>query len=400
MSELETNKIEINNKLLGNEFSLKTEEGKQLYLKLNSLADQFIIRDDQENKIKIEKKALILEMADIYEQMHEKGEYLLPVTSICSSIYKFVARKGYDISQSFVYKTIKDNAPQYLNERIDDLTKDLYKKDSNWYQNFHSKNIDTQIKNKQYKEAIELILSTSPSDIDNSIIQEYTPKLDQHVGGLYDYSRKNNINTISFNENEPFFDSKDVDPFKEIIRTHKPEYRENDLGEQLINLGDSHIELGNVLKSAGKKAYQFPFEENDPRESKFAKIIEQASAFNRLLVKAVKPMTDLKYKRSLLQWFDIEKTERDHGVHAASSKNPGSGLIKDPDTGEWIRVKRNLTREHIDDKVPEIRKLKTLFKKWLYPYLLLNEWYIACMEDYSIGQAHRLSAKLSDRKFK
>ena len=141
---LEQSEQIFNSKLLGNEFSLKTEEGKQLYLKLNNLADQFIVRDDQENRIKIEKKALILEMADIFEQLKEKDEYILPVTSICSSIYNFVSRKGYDISRPYLYEVIKENASQYLNEKTDSLMKDLRKKDPNWCQTVRNRQHDTQ----------------------------------------------------------------------------------------------------------------------------------------------------------------------------------------------------------------------------------------------------------------
>ena len=392
----------INNKrLLGDEFVLKSEEGKQLYSKLDNLANQFIQIDDQEVKIKIEKKSLILEMADICEQLHEKGEYLLPITSICSSVYKFVSRKGYDVSRSYVYDVIKENAPQYLNEKVDELTKELRKRTIDRYQNVQNRQIDTEILNQKVKDAIELLLNTSPNDIDSSIIQEYTTKIDQNiVGNWIDHSQKVGINLVSFNENEPTFDSKDNDQFREIIRTDKPEYRENDLGEQLMNLGDSHIELGKILRRAGENANQFPFEENDPREQKFANKIKNSAAFNRLLVTVVKPMTDLKYKRSLFEWFDIDRTEKDHGVHAASSKNPGEGWIRDPETQELVRVKRNLTREHIDDKVPEIRSIKAMFKKYLDDYLYINEWYVERMKNYAIGQSYKLGPKLSDRKFK
>src|SRR5688572_13294214 len=103
------------------ENSSNKELGSQLRSEIDQLAKHFMELDDQENKILISKKAIILEIADKFERLHEIGEYPFPITSICSDVYTHLQRKGYSVNRDYVYTVIKDNAPQYINGSYDSV---------------------------------------------------------------------------------------------------------------------------------------------------------------------------------------------------------------------------------------------------------------------------------------
>ena len=383
------------------------EQITELNKRLETLANEFITIYDQERQNGITKKSIILEMADIYHQLFEKGTYKLPLYTVCHSIINYLGRKGYNVSDDYVHRVLRNNAPQYTFERsFIEKRQQLQQTAENAesYEIATTSLNDRKIVNQKYKEALDFILETNHELIDRSIFQEYTPRVDQWVGQTYDYSRENDILIPHFNENEPHYQSPDNDPFKDTIRTDKPEYRENSLGFACKEYGYELEQSGKLWQRVGDNVHQFSFdtsqEEQKKLEESFTYQLKQASKVERLKQQVIKPLTDLKFKRTISEWFNIVDSYDDHGIHAASSKNPGIGKYKNPETGEIVEQERKLTREHIDDKVDTIKNFGILLKK-MFPFeVMMEKWYTMRMKDWAIGQSIKLGPKLSDKKFK
>ena len=101
-----------NNHTFSTSNSSNRELGNTIRQEIEILATEFMRLDDQEREIKRDKKSLILEMADKFESLHELGEFPYPIHRIGSYLYKYLQKKGFDISNVHIWNVLKDNAPQ------------------------------------------------------------------------------------------------------------------------------------------------------------------------------------------------------------------------------------------------------------------------------------------------
>ena len=378
------------------ESSKDPQQGQQLRNEIENLATKFIELDDKETHILREKKMIILEIADKFEQLKEINEYIFPITSICSDIYKYLSRKGYDISRRYVYEVIKDFAPQYSNHTTNSVVADSY-------QSVHSSQIDIKIEQKQADDSTNFLHKLNPKVLSRHQIQELIPKLDDVVSNLVDYAKEHDILLLSeeqANGTTPNYDADEADPFRDPVITDQPDPRPSTISAATYRLAESYTTLGKTVKANADMMVQYPPDTNDIEvEIKGANDINDLADFNYLLDKSIKGGTDRKYRRSLLQWAKISEDEDTWGKHAASSKNPYIAKFKDKE-GNWKQEVRKLTREQIGDKSPKVRDFILTFKKLLPGYFRMMKWSEIYLHPFTNGESVKLSGKLSDRSLR
>lgn len=388
---VDTHSFETRNQIFSISNSSNKELGQTIRQEIENLATHFMKLDDQERAIKRDKKSLILEMADKFERLHEINEFPYPIHRIGSYLYQFLQRKGFDVSDRYIQIVLKENAPQYLNDS---------------YQEANSSDIDIKIYRKQVLDAARLVRDAqldllSRDDVQELLTIEYEG-MDTHE--LFaDTHNITPIPTGAQTEQIPHYDAQDLDPFKDPIYTDVPTQREtpSTLAQATIELGDSVEECGRTIKSTGKMMLNYPPEEDDKRlEVEAVKRVVEWRSFWTNLTQALKPGTDRKYRRSILQWVKIAQDENDWGKHASSSKNPYIARFIDPKTGEWKEEVRKLTREQIGDVSPKVRELSRALRLSVPAVLDMIYWSEICLHPYTNGLSSKLSDKLSDRSLR
>jgi hypothetical protein len=371
--------------------SSNKELGAQIRQEIENLATNFIKLDDQERAIKRDKKSLILEMADKFERLHEINEFPYPIHRIGSYLYKFLQRKGFSVSDEYIRVVLKENAPQYINSSCQDS---------------NSGDIDIKIYRKEILDSARKNKDAQLDLLSRDNIQELLTLQYEILDSLETYAEQNNITAIPTGqqiEQIPHYDAQDLDPFKDPIYTDVPQQREkpSTLAQATIELGDSIEECGRTIKSTGKMMLNYPPEEDDKRlEVEAVKRVIEWQSFWTHLTQALKPGTDRKYRRSILQWVKIAQDENDWGKHAASSKNPYIAKFIDPKTGEWKEEVRKLTREQIGDVSPKVRELSRALRLSVPAVLDMIFWSEICLHPFTNGLSTKLSDKLSDRSLR
>ena len=334
--------------------SSNKELGNTIRNEIENLATHFMELDDQERSIKRDKKSLILEMADKFERLHEINEFPYPIHRIGSYLYKYLQRKGFDISNEYIWKVLRDNAPQYLNSS---------------YQEVNSKDIDINIYRKQVLDAAKLVKEAKLDLLTRDDIQELITVEYEGIDTLEDFAEQNNIISVPRGQQTdqvPHYDAQDLDPFKDPIFTDTPQTRQtpSTLALETIDLGKAIQDCGRTIESTGKMMEKYPPEESDKiMEVEAVKEVREWKQFWLLLTQGLKGGTDRKYRRSIVQWVKIAQDENDWGKHAASSKNPYTARFIDPQTGELKEEIRKLTREQIGDVSPKVQGVRIIIQK-------------------------------------
>jgi hypothetical protein len=372
--------------------STNRELGHTIRNEIETLSSKFIELDDQERSIKRDKKSLILEMADKFERLHEINEFPYPIHRIGSYLYKYLQRKGFDVSNEYIWKVLRDNAPQYLNSS---------------YQEINSKDIDINIYRKQVLDAARLVKDAKLDLLSRDDIQELITIDYEAIDTHESFADANNITPVPSGrqqeEQVPQYDVKDLDPFKDAIYTDVPTNRQtpSTLALETIDLGRAIQDCGRTIESTGKMMEKYPPEESDRiMEVEAVKEVREWKQFWLLLTQGLKGGTDRKYRRSIVQWVKIAQDENDWGKHAASSKNPYTARFIDPQTGELKEEIRKLTREQIGDVSPKVREFALLFKKAVPACFKFLGWSEIYLHPWTNGLSTKLSDKLSDRSLR
>ena len=381
-----------NNHTFSTSNSSNRELGNTIRQEIEILATEFMRLDDQEREIKRDKKSLILEMADKFESLHELGEFPYPIHRIGSYLYKYLQKKGFDISNVHIWNVLKDNAPQYINSS---------------YQEINSKDIDIEIYRKETLETVHKLKDTKLELLSREDVQELLTLLYECVDTHEEYATTNGITAVPSSSQQgsqvPHYDSDDLDPFKDAIFTDTPNTRQtpSTLALETIELGKTIQDCGRTIESTGKMMEKYPPEENDRiMEVEAVKEVREWKQFWRLLTQGLKGGTDRKYRRSIVQWVKIAQDEDDWGKHAASSKNPYQARFIDPVTGELKEEIRKLTREQIGDVSPKVREFALLFKRAVPACLKFVTWSEFYLHPWTNGLSTKLSDKLSDRSLR
>jgi hypothetical protein len=385
------NQINNNTTFFTTSNSSNKELGNTIRQEIEILASKFIELDDQERSIKRDKKSLILEMADKFERLHEINEFPYPIHRIGSYLYKYLQRKGFDVSEVYVWKVLRDNAPQYLNSS---------------YQEINSKDIDINIYRKQVLDAARLVKDAKLDLLSRDDFQELLTIEYEGIDIHEEYGDANNIIPVPSGKQEeqvPNYDVRDLDPFKDPIFTDTPTNRQtpSTLALETIDLGRAIQDCGRTIESTGKMMEKYPPEESDRvMEVEAVKEVREWKQFWLLLTQGLKGGTDRKYRRSIVQWVKIAQDENDWGKHAASSKNPYTARFIDPQTGELKEEIRKLTREQIGDVSPKVREFALLFKKAVPACFKFLGWSEIYLHPWTNGLSTKLSDKLSDRSLR
>ncbi|MGE5661124.1 MAG: hypothetical protein ACM3X1_02645 [Ignavibacteriales bacterium] len=373
------------------ENSTNIKLGTQIRKEIDNLADHFMALDDDERNIKRDKKSIILEMADKFERLHEIGEYDLPIHNICSSIYRYLQRKGLDISDRYIQQVLKENAPQYLNPS---------------YQHTNHTAIDIKLQQDEILGALKTLKNANLKVLKDETIQDAIPEIYEIVDLYEECADERHITAAPIRQQTaqiPHYDAQDLDPFKDTVKTDIPDPRDtpSPLASATMALGESFIELGRTFVSTAKMMEMYPPDEKD-RELEIHAVerILNWKKFWDLLKDAMKSGTDRKYRRSICQWVQIAQTEEDYGKHAASSKHPYMAKVKDPVTGEWHEEIRKLTREQIGDKAVRVREFTKLFKQSVPWALDIIKWSEKYLHPHTNSLSIRLHEKLSDRSLR
>ena len=367
------------------ENSKNPELGNQIRQEIDVLANKFIELDDHERSIKRDKKSIILELADKFERLYEIGELPIPVPRIGAYIYRYLQRKGFDVSDRYIRDVLKENAPQYL---------------SNTYEKENSSDIDIKVYQDEVMSAISKLKNIRYELLTNSQIQELISSKHESLDLDYEYADKNKITIEPTGQaDEPHYDSSELDPFKDIITTDKPEPRPSNLAEATIYAADGMADCSKTMRANGEMMKDYPPDEGDVLEIQGTARMTAIGDFYYNLSKALKNGTDRKYRRSFLQWVKIAQDEADWGKHASSSKNPYQAKFKDKD-GNWKQETRKLTREQIGDVSPKVRDFAKFFKQTFPAFLDFMDWSQRFLHPYTNGESVKLSEKLSDRSLR
>ena len=370
--------------------------GSQLRQEIESLSQHFIELDDQENKILRSKKSIILELCDKFERLYEIGEYPFPVNTIGSQVIEYLRRKGHKIGRSYTYEIIQENAPQYLNLRID------REAELNSYQKVHTGQNDINFEQQKIIEAVKTLKNANLDHLTSSTFKEAVPDIYDTVQKYQNYADDNNI--ITFNpteyENTAQFDSQDLDPYQETIKAPVPEQpRSSDLQQATEKMGKAFQEVGKSLVTTSKLMYEYPPDSNDPIEKQASEKLDKWTHFLLMLDEAIKGGTDRKFRRSIVQWVKIADDEESWGKHASSSMNPYTAIYKDKN-GEWKEEIRKLTREQIGEKAPKAREFARVFKQTVPAFFDFLKWSETYLHPYTNALSIQLHDKLSDRSMK
>ena len=382
----------INNGIFSLENSSNRELGEQLRFEVERLATNFMQLDDQEKVILMTKKSLILEIADKFERLHEIGEFPLPISEIGNQLYRYLQRKGFNVTDRHVRQILHDNAPHYLNSS---------------YGDGNTSGFDIKIQQTEVMDAIALLKRQNIWQVmKRDQIQDIYSSTFEIIDSLTAYTGQNNIlikTTEQIEEGIPHYDSRELDPFKDAIFTDKPDPRltPSVLAQATEDLGDSIEECGRTVKATGKMMKEYPPSENDVElEINAVQRVLEWKQFWVLLTQALKPGTDRKFRRSILQWYKAAIDESDWGKHAESSKNPYLAKFRDPKTGEIKTEIRKLTREQLGDRAPKIREFAMLFKKSVPACFDMMFWAENYLNEWTNGLSVKLSEKLSDRSLR
>lgn len=363
--------------------------GKQIRTEIENLATHFIELDDQERRIKRDKKSIILEMADKFERLHEINEFPYPIHRIGAYLYKYLQRKGFDVTDRYIRLVLSENAPQYINHSC---------------QERNISDIDIQLYRHEIIESAKKLKDARLELLPKEDIQDLLQIHYETAQIFEDYADSNNIIAIPSGqqaEQIPHYDAQDLDPFKDPIFTDTPETRQSDLADGTIELGESIRDCGNTIISTGKMMKMYPPDPNDREmEVEAVKEVREWMTFWKLLTQGLKGGTDRKYRRSIIQWVKIAGDEEDWGKHASSSKNPYIAKFKDPKTGEWKQEVRKLTREQIGDVSPRVREFALLFKRAVPACFKFIKWSEIYLHPFTNGLSTKLSDKLSDRSLR
>jgi len=363
--------------------------GNQIRQEIDILATKFIELDDHERSIKRDKKSIILELADKFERLHEIGEFNLPIDRIGARLYTYLQRKGIDISDRYIRQVLSENAPQYLNSS---------------YQHGNSSDNDIKIYQDEIMEAAQKLKNIKYELLTRAQFQELLSIKHESLDNDYDYADKNQITLEPTGQaEEPHYDSSELDPFKDPITTDKPDPRSTPapLATATMELGESIENCGRTIKATGKMMLDYPPSATDREmEVEAVKRVYDWKSFWDALNQAMKPGTDRKYRRSILQWYKAALDEESWGKHAASSKNPYIAKFRDPNTGEIRTEIRKLTREQLGDRAPRIREFALLFKRTVPACLDMIFWAEQYLNEWTNGLSVKLSDKLSDRSLR
>jgi hypothetical protein len=373
------------------ENSSNPELGNQIRQEIDILALKFIELDDQERSIKRDKKSIILELADKFERLHEIGELPVPIHRIGAYIYRYLQRKGFNVSDQYIRDVLKENAPQYLNSTFS-------------YEKPNSLDNDIKVYQDEVMEIINKLVDVKYELLKREQVQELITKFYECLDTSETYADEHNIIAVpSGAVTEPHFDSEELDPFRDQITTDKPDPRLTPapLATATIQLGESIENCGKTIKATGKMMLDYPPAETD-REMEVEAVgrVYEWKSFWDALTQAMKPGTDRKYRRSILQWYKAAIDEEMWGKHASSSKNPYLAKFRDPKTGEIRTEIRKLTREQLGDRAPKIREFALLFKKTVPACLDMIFWAENYLNEWTNGLSVKLSDKLSDRSLR
>ena len=361
--------------------SSNKELGNTIRNEIENLATHFMQLDDQERSIKRDKKSLILEMADKFERLHEINEFPYPIHRIGSYLYKYLQRKGFDISNEYIWKVLRDNAPQYLNSS---------------YQEINSKDIDINIYRKQVLDAAKLVKEAKLDLLTRDDVQELITIEYEGIDTLEEFADANNIISVPRGQQAdqiPHYDAQDLDPFKDPIFTDTPQTRQtpSTLALETIDLGKAIQDCGRTIESTGKMMEKYPPEESDRvMEVEAVAEVRAWKQFWILLTQGLKGGTDRKYRRSIVQWVKIAQDENDWGKHAASSKNPYTARFIDPQTGELKEEIRKLTREQIGDVSPKVREFALMWKRAVPACFKFLGWSEVYLHPWTNGLSYKI----------
>ena len=361
--------------------------GTQLRNKIEELTNEFIDLDDKEKIIKRDKKSLILEIADLFERLHEIGEFPLPIDEIGGRIYIYLQRKGFDVTDRYIRKVLSENAPHFLHDS---------------YQDRNSSSIDIKIYQQEVLDAIDKVKNIKFSLMKKEQIMDIHSHLYEGLDSVLSYSNTHGI-LLDRNEEVPHYDYEDTDPFKDSILTDTPDPTgiPSNLAEATIQLGDSIITCGRTIRANGEMMQSYPPDKGDIElEVNAVKRVSEWRDFWNVLSQSLKSGTDRKYRRSIVQWVQIAEAENDYGKHAACSKNPYLAKFRDPKTGEWKTEIRKLTREQCGDVAPKVREFAKLFRKTVPACLDFIKWSEDYLHPYTNGLSVKLGPKLSDRSLR
>lgn len=375
-----------NNTIFATENSTNKQLGQQIRHEIESLAQQFIQIDDQEKTLKRSKKSLILEIADKFEHLHQIGEYPFPINNICSSIYRYLQRKGFDTSDRYIQLVLRANAPQYVNSS---------------YQKANSSDIDIKFEQEEIMEAVRTLKHANLDILTREQKQELVPELFETAYTYEDHCRTQNITPAPHSQaQEAHYDSDEADPYRDQITTDMPPRIPTNLAEATRILAEYIINCGHTIMKTAEMMENYPPEKADIEMEKQAVLrIYEWATFWDLLAQGLKNGTDRKYRRSVVQWTQIADDEESWGKHAASSKNPYTAKFKDKD-GNWKEETRKLTREQIGDVAPKAREFAKLFKRSVPACLDMVRWAEIYMFPYASGLSVKLHAKLQDRSLR
>ena len=363
--------------------------GAQIRQQIEELALNFIQIDDQEKTLKRNKKSIILEMADKFERLHELGEFPLPINHICSSLYRYLQRKGFDISDRYIQLVLSENAPQYTN--------------SSTYHKVNLSEIDIKFEQDEIMEALKTLKNANLNVLKSEQIQDLVPDIFETAYQYEDFAHRNGI-TPSPNQQaqQAHYDAEELDPFRDTIVTDKPDPRStpSTLAEATMFLGETILKCGDTIINTAKMMELYPPNEDDLELEKDAvKRVYEWATFWEMLTSSLKNGTDRKYRRSVIQWKKIADDESDFGKHASASKNPYISKFKDKN-GEWKEEIRRLTREQIGDRAPKAREFALLFKRSVPACYDMIKWAEVCMFPFASGLSTKLHDKLSERSLR
>lgn len=379
----------------------------QLLLKKDILYKQLFEIEDRIETDTRTKKEKIRELAHTYEQLIDAKAITLRKWQICAEIIHRYKIGGYNEgSQRYVAEVLDDKYKNssyislYKHKTLDinELEKKALDKKSieELEQEVEAKkNIWQDIENNIQREHLKPheyldVLITTKRQLDTLAEMVKNGDLIQTFSDsqLYDFKKfitsleqkteieasKRNLNlenmeyysnsTPDYSDVETY-EARTLDPFKDKISTDSPEPRESPYYKALKDFGMAIITRGKTIIAIADHVYKYPPALSDNRVLQWTERLNDPILEEKLVTELIKAGSDLKYKRSSIQWSEIIDSQIDFGDHAGHARHPVIGVWFDKEKGEWQYEQRKVTREQVTDKAPEVIEFRNTMMEFL-----------------------------------
>lgn len=353
-----------------NQVSAGSTSVEQIKRENNNIYSVLKELEHQEEKLYGQKKEMLLQLVDNYEQLARNGDYKLPLNHICATICSELRaremwatdRYARDVIPSRFKQTEYDPTSNDKETETDDSRSDSYAYSE---------------PPKPFNPLDDIAQKKPIDEMDDEELREITEKSWKINKQMREQSRE--VSRRADNYLEECIKRK-VAVDEDVVHVNGEEkfttLVEESGESQLYHALKYYAKV--IDKSADKV---FKFKPKDKQARAWAKAV-------MTMAELWKPWADEKYRKDSISWMLVQMDNLAHGKHAAATMN--STITSD---GQ----KRALTREQVGDKFEAVFQQAVRFTTAFGDMVALHRWHLATMEKGIGSRAIKMHGRLSEK---